>query len=422
MTGAPRRLGLTGASGYIGRAVISLASLHGWEVISIGRRQAPGTREHRNADLGRPPHRDLLRGLDAVMHLAATGDGGSSSGIEAECEFAYLLASLSAESGLPFLFTSSQAAAKDAPSQYGRTKALIEALVLPQGAIVVRPGLVYGGVPAGLFGVLVKLVSRIRLLPDLRPRPWVQPIHIKDLAHALFVVLDKPTTGGRILAIAGQAISFRDFVSLLAYRRQRARCFWIPVPVPLLHFLLTIAKGAFDQRLSPERLDSLMQLQPLESSADMKTIGVQLRDIRDGLSRSGRGRRRLLEECHAMTGALLGRRRRLFGLSKRYVRLIEARFDGKPLEPSPLRAWLLTSLDTLSARRGGEGDKVAERLTMISRLAESEAALVNAYMLLPGQDGLGRLLVGLTKAGLVELIARVSNPFARRWLRGSIDG
>lgn len=422
MTVGLGRLGLTGATGYIGQAVIRVASSHEWEVVSIGRRQAVGTLAHRHADLSQPLDRDLLHGLDAVMHLAATADGGSSSGVRFECEFAQSLASSCAEAGIPFLFTSSQAAATDAPSQYGRTKAIIEEAILPLSAIVVRPGLVYGGVPAGLFDVVIKLVHRLPLLPDLRPRPLVQPIHIDDLANALFSALKNTDASGKILAVAGPAVSFRDFVDGIATWRSGMRRFWLPIPVWFLRLLLKIGHGVIDKRLSPERLDSLVQFRPMNGAADLQELGVQLRDMRDGLSRSGRGRRRLLGEARAMTRALLGRRKPPYGLLKRYVKAIESQCGGGPMEPASLHPWLLSSLDTPAARRGGDGVDVAERLNIMSRLAESETAFVDAYLLLPGRSGRIRMLVEIAKVGLLEVLARLSAPYARRRLRGSIHG
>ena len=43
-------MGITGASGYIGRALVLRAQRAGWEVVALGRRDVPGL-AHRRADL-----------------------------------------------------------------------------------------------------------------------------------------------------------------------------------------------------------------------------------------------------------------------------------------------------------------------------------------------------------------------------------
>ena len=424
MNNGVRRLGLTGATGYIARAVIARARAHGWEVISIGRRAAIGACAHRHADLAQPIPPGLMDDLDAVMHLAASSDGGASLG-DAERSFAQALAAMAAGAGRPFLFTSSQAAAPDAPSLYGRTKAAIESTVLPLGAIVVRPGLVYGGVPAGLFGLLVGLVRRLPLLPDLLPRPGVQPVHVDDLVDGLFAAIERPQSAGRVLAIAGPRITFRKFVAMIASRHQRVRRIWLPTPVPVLRGVLSLCGALLDRRLSPERLDSLVRAPVLDAGADLAYLQIHLRDLRDGLSRSGHRRRRILEEARALSAALLGPRALPNGMLRRYVRIVESHFGGIPLE-LPQRwlrhASMLAALDTIAARRGGPGAEVTERLTILSQLAEAEPLLVGHFMLLPAGKGHVRFVAGLVRAGVSEIRARCCNAYARRQLRRVANG
>lgn len=59
------RLGITGASGFIGRRAADLARARGWEVVAFTRH--PRTTAERRFSLAEPPDVD---GLDAVLHLA----------------------------------------------------------------------------------------------------------------------------------------------------------------------------------------------------------------------------------------------------------------------------------------------------------------------------------------------------------------
>jgi nucleoside-diphosphate-sugar epimerase len=66
------------------------------------------------------------------------------------------------------VFISSLSAFAGCRSLYGRAKLEIEKTALSLGALVVRPGLVYGDQPGGVFGGLVNQVRKARVIPLLR--------------------------------------------------------------------------------------------------------------------------------------------------------------------------------------------------------------------------------------------------------------
>src|SRR5690606_10483676 len=120
-----------------------------------------------------------------------------------ETAFARDLARMAGERGIPMVFLSSQASSPQAPTGYGRTKAAIEAAILPLHAAVIRPGLVYGGEERGLFGLLCALLRRSPLRPRLWPSPPVQPVHVDDLCAAIITVLGERTFAGTVVSVAG---------------------------------------------------------------------------------------------------------------------------------------------------------------------------------------------------------------------------
>jgi nucleoside-diphosphate-sugar epimerase len=68
-------------------------------------------------------------------------------------------------------------------SLYGRAKLEIEKIALDQGALVIRPGLVYGGGPGGMFGRLVGQVRQSSVLPIFGDGSQIQfLVHNEDLA------------------------------------------------------------------------------------------------------------------------------------------------------------------------------------------------------------------------------------------------
>lgn len=408
-------IGLTGASGYIGQAVMRAARASGWQVVAIGRHPVEGAQTWRFADLTLAPPDGLVDGLDALLHLAANTNGDNLSPAS-ELSFARDLAAQAAGAGIPMVFISSQAAAADAPSDYGRTKFAIEQHVIPQGALVVRPGLVIGGREAGLFGLLVTLVRALPLLPDLLPRPLVQPIHVDDLAAALLAACKRPDLSGRVLAAAGPPITFSDLLVGIARYRLRVRRRRIPMPLLLLRGTLTLAAPFFGARLSPARLDSLIELPLLDALPDLTTLGVVLRPLVNALDRRGRSTRSLLIESHVLTRAMIGKAAP-FSLLRRYVRLLQTlgQNEALSLPPSLLsRPTWLAALDTPSRRQTASPGGLAWRMNVVVRLAEAEPALADLYLMVTNRAGWFMALRGLASAGVRELQTRSVAPLAKQ--------
>lgn len=407
-------VGITGASGYIGRELQS-ALPPGCSAVALGRRGAGPGQAWRTCDLREPPPEGLLDGLDAVVHLAAdTGAGDVAP--EQEISFAIALARAARERGIPLVFVSSQAASPDAPTSYGRTKAAIEAVVLPMGAVAVRPGLVYGGAEAGLFGALCALVRRLPFRPWLVPSPKVQPIHVRDLSGAILAAAAKREMQGRVLCVADEPVAFDAVLASIARDRLRRLRVPVPVPVVLLRFALRIAEPVVGPRMGPARLDSLLRLPAMDAARDLADLGVSPRALRDGMSRTGSPRRRLLREARALAHALLGSVAVPRMLFRRYVRALAGHSHQRALPLSPaLIAFpaLLASLDRAAARQGMEVGDLAWRMEAMCRLCEADPRLAPAFLGDAEQHRIATL-AGFARAGIAEAAARLLHPLARR--------
>lgn len=411
-----RVLGLTGASGYVGQAVMRAAAEAGWQVVAIGRHPVERAQAWRFADLDTPPADDLIVGLDALLHLAANTSGEKSSS-SLELSFARGLATQARAAGIPMVFASSQAAAPDAPSDYGRTKYAIEQTIAPLGAVVIRPGLVIGGREAGLFGLLVALVRLSPLLPRLLPRPSVQPIHVDDLSAALLGACTRPDLSGRVLAAAGDAISFDEFLAKIARHRLRVRRLKLPVPVFLLRGALRMAERFLGARFSSDRLNSLIKLPPMDARADLASLNVVLRPLASALNRRGNAVRDLLLEGRALTLALVGAKPPP-RLLRRYIYLLHIRGQNEALSlPTRLLsrpAWL-AALDTPARRtRAALPGGLAWRMNVVMRLAESQPELADLFLMMPNRSGRLAALRCFLIAGIRELHILAVAPLAKR--------
>lgn len=409
-----RAIGVTGASGYIGQAVVRKAKAAGWRVVALGRRPADLADDFRPADLSNVFNKDVIRDLDAVLHLAADVTGSALAPGQ-EVAFATDLAEACRARAVPLLVVSSQAASANAPSAYGRTKAAIEQCVLARGAIVVRPGLVVGGREAGLFGQLVGLTRALPILPFLIPRPWVQPVHVGDLAAALVSAVHKRELAGECLSVAGPRIHFDELLMQIAHHRLGRGRVRMPIPTSLLRLLLAGANRLLGPAFSPSRLDSLTTLPSLDSAEDLRKLGITLRPLSQALDRRGSIRRVLMREAGVLTRAATGWRAK-GSLMRRYSRLLARLGVVNPLSvPCSLQMCPITlgSLDSAARRRHSVMGDLSWRMDLASRLAETEPTWAAAYIVRPGASGRLRALGDFLIAGLREVLVRLVAPWAR---------
>jgi nucleoside-diphosphate-sugar epimerase len=95
------------------------------------------------------------------------------------------------------VFISSLSAFAGCRSLYGKAKLEIERIALDCGAMVIRPGLVYGDQPGGLFGGLVRQVRRARVVPLLGGGQQPQYlVHVDDLGELIRRYLIGEVGGG----------------------------------------------------------------------------------------------------------------------------------------------------------------------------------------------------------------------------------
>ena len=161
MIEAPRLLVVTGASGYIGSRLCEAAWRAGWNVVALARRPpAVWGVEFRAYDLAQTRQVDLPAAATAIVHLAADTQHAEPD-LQQELAALRSLIEASEKTGARLVLVSSQAAAADAPTGYGRAKWQLEQLTLAAGGVVLRPGMVYGGREAGLFGRLCSAISAL---------------------------------------------------------------------------------------------------------------------------------------------------------------------------------------------------------------------------------------------------------------------
>ena len=402
------KIAVTGANGYIGQCFLKLASGSENEIVAFSR-----VRPERNCTnwffydliVDTPPV--LPSDIDVVLHLATSKSPDNLQITEQELLAADLLIEASKKVGAKFIFVSSQTARLDAPTLYGRTKWHIEQKVLSAGCWVVRPGQVYGGELRGLFGTLVETVKRLPILPAFIPTPKIQPIHVIDLARGLLHIVEHNDVCSGVYCLAAPVpVKFSIFLGEIAKSRLRCCRIFIPVPVMMINAL----GNSLRTKLGLERLRSLFDLPIIDTTADLKRLGLVLRPLGSGMHSSGDNRRRyLLKEGLALLTYVL-KVRPNYALLIRYVRAVENLRVGRALDlPAFFLAHpaLLSLLDESSWIDKALGSEFTWRLDAATMIAEVTPLGSSRYLGLGCRQGLLMSLALMTTAVINEIFWRI---------------
>jgi nucleoside-diphosphate-sugar epimerase len=187
-------IGVTGANGYVGGRIIAHLRASGIEAVALVRRPPAGDPLARRYELGEPLESSLLDGIQTVVHAAydasAQGPDVRAQNVTGSLP---LLDGLH-ERGGRMLMVSSMSAFEGTRSRYGQGKLELERAVLERDGTVLRPGLVFGAGAGGLFGAMVKALSRRALVPM-----------IGGGSQRLFVTHDKQLAELIVQLVAGRA-------------------------------------------------------------------------------------------------------------------------------------------------------------------------------------------------------------------------
>ena len=266
------RILVTGASGFIGRALVTELANAGHSVRAAMRKPAdvfPRSVEViAVADLTRPVEwRPLLRDVETVVHLAGIAHAGPQIAEQAYDRVNRLataeLASAAKVNGIGHLIFMSSIRAQSGPTStgvlcetdaphptdaYGRSKLAAENAVRAAGVpfTILRPVLIYG---AGVKGNFARLM-------ELARKPWPLPLGLcrnrrsllsrRNLIDAVHLVVATPVTKGETYVVADPApLTLAEIVAALRAGEGR-RPGLVPVP-PALIALVAKAAGRAEE-------------------------------------------------------------------------------------------------------------------------------------------------------------------------------
>lgn len=267
---------VTGASGFVGRAVVADLAEAGHSVRAAMRQPADifarSVEVVAVSDLTRPVEwRALLKGVETVVHLAGIAHAGPEIAEEAYDRINRLataeLASAARSVGIAHLVFMSSIRAQSGPSSsqalreddaprptdaYGRSKIAAEDAIRAAGVpfTILRPVLIYG---PGVKGNLARLIG-------LAQKPWPLPFGLcrnrrsllarQNLIGAIHLTLASPATKNETYIVADPApLTLAEIVAALRAGEERPPGL-LPIPSALMAMAATaMGRGDEWQRL-----------------------------------------------------------------------------------------------------------------------------------------------------------------------------
>ena len=278
------RIAITGSNGFIGSELVSYFLAQGHQVLMLQRN--PSETLPVNATFQKFDLNDLrllpdLDNVDALIHTAympyTKGNGSTAKNMEGTM----VLYNLCLNKGVYFVFLSSMSAHANALSQYGKHKYELEQQLKPNKCLILKLGLVIG--KEGLFSRINDSFKKMpfAVLVGGGKQP-VQPVYIGDVVKVIAQCVVQKRMGIYTLAV-NRVYTMKELFTAIADKAGK-HPFFISVPYWVVSFGIGIIEFLhLPFPVSRENLLGLKQLQSADTSADLKTLGVTLLDLKESI-------------------------------------------------------------------------------------------------------------------------------------------
>jgi nucleoside-diphosphate-sugar epimerase len=272
---------ISGSNGYVGGCVKNYFAAHGWEILELTRQPKPNSRGIK-FQLGDEIFPASLAGVDALVHCAYDFKPLRWDEIRAvNVAGTKKLFTAARAAGVGKIICISSISAFDGcRSLYGKAKLEIEQIALAQGALMIRPGLVYGSGPGGMFGKLTAQVHRSSVIPMIGDGSQIQfLVYDEDLSS----FIERYANGEikivpRILTAANeQPWTFKQLLLEIAHALGKKPKF-IPLPWRLVWAGLKSAElCGLKLNFRSDSLVSLMHQNPRPDFSENPKVGLVCR-------------------------------------------------------------------------------------------------------------------------------------------------
>jgi uncharacterized protein YbjT (DUF2867 family) len=289
---------LTGATGLVGSALLRRLIAEGQPVrclVRDPRRLGPQRVRVQIAlgDLADPPSfRNAMRGVDTVVHLAASTRDQPRGSIEELAAIAtWRMVEAAQRAGVRrFVFFSTLGASTHHRARLFRAKALAEQAVRESDmhSTVIAPSLVYA--PGDRWLTLIERLSLLPVVPiSGRGRAVCQPIWAEDVASCLIAALressEEEANGNdathRRYELGGpQTMTYNEVIDTVLYSLDRERPL-LPIPTPMVSRTLRLIERAMHSSTGGRALITWDEAELLEANmvakggcVDAEALGI----------------------------------------------------------------------------------------------------------------------------------------------------
>ncbi len=279
-----KTIAITGAGGFVGRALCEAFRDAGWRVLGgVRRPSGDGVFEPFACDLPEVLDEAAFREADACIHAAWTMRYRSRrEAVRANAGGTARVLRMCRRHGCRFTFVSSCSAHDGAESLYGRTKLAVENRLDPQRDAIVRPGFVVGN--GSVFARMRASLATSRIVPlfDGGDKP-LQTVHIDDLCAFVRAIVEREPAG-RFVAAEPEGTSLGNFLRELAAHDGLAPLFVSFPSAAALPPVRVLELLRVPLPMSSENLKGMRGLVHQPSAASIRTVGVRLRSWRESLA------------------------------------------------------------------------------------------------------------------------------------------
>lgn len=279
-----RSCAVTGAGGYLGSRLSAALRADGWNVYQLSR-GAAGESVHFSLTDGAPPEFFRQQRVSVLVHCAWDFSLTRRSDIFAQnVEGSIRLMRQAHTEGVEtIIFISTISAFDGCRSLYGMAKLAVEEEAYRLGAVIVRPGLVYGEKAGGIVGAMTNAVRRLPAVPMIgNGRQTLYPAHEDDVAQLVCQLATRPTgTAPKepVIAASDRGWTLREILtSVAAAHGRRARI--VPIPWRAIWLLLKAAETCgLRPAFRSDSVISIVNQDPSPNFAAAKAVGMPFRDF-----------------------------------------------------------------------------------------------------------------------------------------------
>jgi uncharacterized protein YbjT (DUF2867 family) len=299
LVGAVQTVFVTGATGFVGRAIVHALRADGVKVRCLVRRGSERDLQGLEAIervegnvLTRQTLDEGIVGCDAVVHLVGIiredrGRGITFEHLHVDATL-NVLAAAAAAGVRRYIHMSALGTSATARSRYHQTKWLAEEAVRASALpwTIFRPSVIYGK-GDGLVSMLAQMVSRLPVVPVIgEGRQKLQPIPVEQVAEGFRRALTRPETVKQIYEVGGpDAVSMVELIDAVGKALGHAHVRKIHLPIRFMRVVAGVLQAIPSFPLTTDQIAMLDADNTCDPTPFFRMFGLTPIPLKVGLER-----------------------------------------------------------------------------------------------------------------------------------------